>query len=68
MLAKLKTFSLQGASAFAIDVEVSFIYREGAVPNTTIVGLAETVVRESLPRVKTAIISSGYAPPVGDLS
>lgn len=67
MLAKLKTFSLQGASAFAIDVEVSFIYREGAVPNTTIVGLAETVVRESLPRVKTAIISSGYAPPVGDL-
>ena len=52
---------------FCHRVEVSFIYREGAVPNTTIVGLAETVVRESLPRVKTAIISSGYAPPVGDL-
>ncbi|MBQ9812007.1 MAG: YifB family Mg chelatase-like AAA ATPase [Thermoguttaceae bacterium] len=66
MFTKLKTFSLQGASAFPVAVEVSFTYREeGSL--TTIVGLAEAVVRESIHRVKTAISSSGYYPPVGDL-
>ena len=71
MLAKLKTFSLQGATAFPVEVEVSFRFLDlrGGNPDgkTTIVGLAEAVVRESLPRVKTAITSSGYQPPTGDL-
>lgn len=72
MLTKLLTFSLQGASACPIDVEVDVRppkiqndqVREG---KTTVVGLAETVVRESAYRVKIAVSNSGFAFPLGDV-
>ena len=78
MLTKLNTFSLLGATAHFVDVEVSFTPAppppegelDGANANkddskTTIVGLAETVVRESAFRVRLAVNNSGYRVPRG---
>ena len=77
MLTKLKTFSLLGATAHLVDVEVSITpYAEdaggAATPMgeqaksvTTIVGLAETVVRESAYRVRLALENSGFRLPRG---
>ncbi|MDO5309631.1 MAG: YifB family Mg chelatase-like AAA ATPase [Planctomycetia bacterium] len=75
MLTKLKTFSLLGATAHLVDVEVSVSPYQGSDPLksggvepksvTTIVGLAETVVRESVFRVKLALENSGYRMPPG---
>jgi len=72
MLTRLLTFSLQGASAYPIDVEVDVqppkivndMPKDG---KTRIVGLAETVVRESAERVKVAIANSGFGMPTGDI-
>ena len=63
MLTKLKTFSLQGASAYPIDVEVSFSPSDDGSAieqTTTIVGLADAVVRESAFRVRVAVGNSGF--------
>lgn len=72
MLIKVKTFSLQGVSATPVEVEVDVSGRGVAKSKedegkTTIVGLAETVVRESAFRVKLAIANSGFGVPAGDV-
>ncbi len=61
MLVQLKTFTLLGIDAAAVDVEVdvSFV----GLPQTIIVGLPETVVRESQHRVARAIDNSGFDNP-----
>lgn len=72
MLIKVQTFSLQGVSAIPVEVEVDVAGR-GVAKNqederkTTIVGLAETVVRESAHRVRLAILNSGFGVPAGDV-
>ena len=74
MLTKLKTFTLQGASAYPIEVEVSLTRSEDPYgcderkdQKVTIVGLADAVVRESAFRVRVAISNSGFRVPEGNL-
>lgn len=62
MLARLMTYSLLGIDAVAIDVEVDI--SPGALPKTTLVGLAEAAVRESTHRIERALVNSGYQRPV----
>lgn len=62
MLAKLFTYSLFGIDAKAVEVEVDI--SPGALPKTTLVGLAEAAVRESIPRIERAIVNSGYTRPI----
>lgn len=62
MLVKLKTFSLLGIEAIPIDVEVD-VSRRGK-DGITLVGLPETVVKESSHRVTRAIENSGYNVPM----
>jgi magnesium chelatase family protein len=62
MLAKLRTFALQGIDAIPVEVEVD------AGPGTAkviLVGLPELAVRESIHRVERALANLGYARPTG---
>ncbi len=49
MLARLKTFTLQGIEAVPVEVEVDV--SAAALPKTVLVGLPEAAVRESTHRV-----------------
>lgn len=62
MLSRLMTYSLLGIDAIAVDVEVDI--SPGALPKTTLVGLAEAAVRESIHRIERAMVNSGYCRPV----
>ncbi len=61
MLAKLKTFTLLGIDALAVEVEVDI--SPGAMPKTILVGLPEQAVRESTHRVERALVNSGFLRP-----
>jgi len=61
MLAKLKTFSLLGIEALAVEVEVDV--SPGAIPKTILVGLPEAAVKESVHRNERAIVNSGFVRP-----
>ena len=61
MLAKLKTFALQGIDAVPVEVEVDV--SPGAMPKTVLVGLPEAAVKESTPRVARAMVNSGFHRP-----
>ncbi|MGH8168113.1 MAG: YifB family Mg chelatase-like AAA ATPase [Woeseiaceae bacterium] len=56
-LAVLKSRAQAGVDAPAVTVEV---FLSGGLPTTSIVGLAETAVRESKDRVRGAILNSGF--------
>jgi len=62
MLAKIHTFSLLGIDALPVEVEVDV--SPGALPKTTLVGLPEAAVKESLHRVDRAIANSGFLRPM----
>lgn len=57
MLARTRTFTIEGLNARAVTVEVDI--RPG-LPAFTIVGLADTAVREARDRVHSAVLNSGY--------
>ena len=57
MLSKIKSASLLGIDAIQIDVEVNCAM---GLPTEYIVGLPDTVIRESRNRIKTAIKNSGF--------
>lgn len=57
MIAKVVSCSVIGVDAYLIDVEVDIMH---GLPAFTTVGLAETSVKESRERVKSAITNSGY--------
>jgi magnesium chelatase family protein len=57
VLARARTFTLDGLHAHAVTVEVDV--RLG-LPAFAIVGLADAAVRESRERVRTAILNCGY--------
>jgi magnesium chelatase family protein len=57
MLARARTFTLDGLRARAVTVEVDI--RPG-LPAFTIVGLADAAVREARDRVRAAVLNSGY--------
>ena len=62
MLGRLSTFSLLGIEAHAVDAEVDI--SPASMPRTTLVGLAEAAVKESVPRIERAMVNSGYTRPV----
>lgn len=62
MLGKLSTYSLLGIEAHAVEVEVDI--STAAMPRTTLVGLAEAAVKESIHRIERALVNSGYTRPV----
>ena len=57
MLARAHTFTIEGLHTRRVAVEVDI--RPG-LPAFTIVGLADTAVREARERIKAAILNSGY--------
>ncbi len=57
MLARARTFSIEGFKARAVTVEVDI--RPG-LPAFTVVGLADAAVREARDRVRAAVLNSGY--------
>jgi len=65
MLARVKTFTIDGLQIWHVAVEVDI--RPG-LPAFTIVGLADASVREARERVQTAIRNSGYALPMSRIT
>ena len=65
MLAQVHSFVLQGIDPLACEVEVDVA--EGGFPKTTIVGLPDTAVKESVERVRSAMTNSGYPFPLARL-
>src|SRR5256885_15079597 len=61
MLAKVHSFILIGIDPLLCEVEVDVSQR--GLSKTVIVGLAQMAVKESIERVRRAIINSGYAFP-----
>lgn len=57
MLAKVFSFGLGGIEAYPIEIEVDVCR---GLPVVTVVGLADTAIRESRERVKSAIKNSGF--------
>jgi len=62
MLAKVFSGSVYGVESFPIEIEVNAGHGE---PKTVVVGLPDAAVKESSDRVWTAMINSGFAPPMG---
>lgn len=65
MLAQVHSFVLQGIEPIACEVEVDVL--DEGMPRTTIVGLPDAAVKESIERVRSAILNSGYAFPLARL-
>lgn len=61
MLAKAKSFALNGLDGYAVDVEVDLHH---ALPGFVIVGLGDTAVKESHERVRSAIKNSCFSYPM----
>jgi len=57
MLARTLSFGLIGIDAYPIEVEIDVCR---GLPSLTLVGLADTAIRESKERVKSAIKNSGF--------
>ncbi len=57
MLAKVFSFGLLGIEAYPIEIEVDIAR---GLPAVTLVGMADTAIRESKERVKSAIKNSGF--------
>jgi len=62
VLAKLRAGAVYGVDAFPVEIEVNAGHGD---PKVIIVGLPDTAVKESGDRVFTALINSGFAPPMG---
>lgn len=62
MLAKIHSFGLLGIDAYPIEIEVDI---SSGLPAITLVGMADTCIRESRERVKSAIKNSGFRWPEG---
>ncbi|MCC5830308.1 MAG: YifB family Mg chelatase-like AAA ATPase [Phycisphaeraceae bacterium] len=62
MLAQVHSFVLQGIEPMACEVEVD-VTTDELTPKTTIVGLPDSVVKESIERVRAAMVNSGFTFP-----
>lgn len=62
MLAKVFSGAVYGVDAFPVEIEVNAGHGD---PKTVVVGLPDAAVKESSDRVWTALINSGFAPPMG---
>ena len=65
MLARVKTFAIDGVQPRQVLVEVDI--RSG-LPAFTVVGLGDTAVRESRDRIRAAILNSGFKFPEGRIT
>lgn len=65
MLSQIHSFVLQGIDPIPCEVEVDVADR--GLAKTTIVGLPDTAVKESIERVRSAIVNSGYPFPMSRL-
>lgn len=65
MLAKVHSGAVYGVDAYPVEIEVNVGRGD---PQTVIVGLPDTAVKESKDRVHTAIINSGFEMPKGRLT
>ena len=65
MLAKIHSFGLKGVDGFKVDIEVDIM---PGLPHFEVVGLADTAIKESKERVKSAIKNSGYNYPVRSIT
>lgn len=65
MLSKVKTCILQGLEGHIIDVEVDL---SNGLPQFSIVGLADTSIKESKERVRSAIKNSGFKFPLSRIT
>ncbi len=61
-VSRVNAFVLQGITARRCEVEVDL--SPSGMPRTTVVGLPDTAVRESVERVRTAIVNSGFRYPL----
>jgi len=61
MLAKVSSFGLKGIEGFPVDVETDIT---NGLPHFDVVGLADTAIKESKERVRSAIRNSGYEYPI----
>lgn len=57
MLAKIKSFGLQGIKGFEVSLEIDI---NNGMPGIEIVGLPDAAIKESKERVRSAIKNSGY--------
>ncbi len=62
MLATVHAAAVYGVDAYAVEIEVNAGHGD---PATIVVGLPDAAVKESKDRVETALINSGFAPPMG---
>ena len=62
MLSKVYSGAVFGVDAYEIEIEVNAGHGE---PKVVVVGLPDTAVKESSDRVWTALINSGFSPPMG---
>ncbi|HMP74790.1 MAG TPA: YifB family Mg chelatase-like AAA ATPase [Kiritimatiellia bacterium] len=62
MLAKVFSSAVYGVDAFPVEIEVNAGRGD---PKVIVVGLPDAAVKESTDRVWTALINSGFAPPLG---
>ncbi|MCM1042922.1 MAG: YifB family Mg chelatase-like AAA ATPase [Corallococcus sp.] len=61
MLAKINSFALKGIDGYPVQIEVDI---HNGLPTYDIVGLADTAIKESKERVRSALKNSGYSYPV----
>ncbi|MBM4109551.1 MAG: YifB family Mg chelatase-like AAA ATPase [Phycisphaerae bacterium] len=64
MLARVHSFLLSGIDALACEVEIDHD-EAGMSPRPVVVGLPDAGVKESVERVQSALLNSGYAFPQG---
>jgi magnesium chelatase family protein len=62
MLSKVHSGAVYGVDAIPVEIEVNAGHGD---PQIVIVGLPDAAVKESKDRVWTAIVNSGYTPPIG---
>ena len=62
MLAKVYSGAVYGVDAYEIEIEVNAGRGE---PKVVVVGLPDAAVKESSDRVWTALVNSGFSPPMG---
>ena len=64
MLSKIKSYGLVGIEGYKVDVEVDI---NPGLPGYDVVGLADTAIKESKERVKSAIKNCGYNYPINHI-
>ncbi|MCL2599129.1 MAG: magnesium chelatase, partial [Firmicutes bacterium] len=57
MLAKIKSFGLQGIKGFLVDIEIDI---NNGLPSIEMVGLPDAAIKESKERIRSAIKNSKY--------